>query len=517
MDAQEQSQKWQQESEPIFTFIAQWRQAHPQATMAEIEQAVDEQMQKLRAQMLQDAAHNGSGEEWAEVSSAARTCCPTCGGRLQALGQRERHLQTHGGQRVSLTRTYLAGPRYGYGFFPPDKQLGLGPSGLMPHVQQAVVHMATSLPFAEVAEHLQVFLGVQVSEATVTWQTEQAERGCVAVQDEQAEPLASCPEEEPAECMLMSGDGAFVPLVHGQWAEVKQVVIGQVEQTRTASGLTIHTTHLSSFARLTDASTFSDVLSGEVHRRGLDRVKRVCAVQDGAQWLVALVQAHRADAVRILDFAHAAGRVAAIGEAARLSGVSLPTDWLETVLHQLKQEGAGGVLLTLNELVKQMGQPEELQEHLRYLSKRTAQMDSPTFQTAGWLADWFGHDGKQQQARDASASQGSENALAARECEPMLALRMNLCNGRWQEGWGNQHRWQEQRRETKKRERCQKRLREKEQQARDRQALVAPALVVAPAQSPMVKHPKGRTEAQKRWGRQTFSPRMLRQAGSAKI
>lgn len=107
--------------------------------------------------------------------------------------------------------------------------------------------------------------------------------------------------------------------------------------------------------------------------------------------------------------------------------------------------------------------------------------------------------------------------MAARECEPMLALRMNLCNGRWQEGWGNQHRWQEQRRETKKRERCQKRLREKEQQARDRQALVAPALVVAPAQSPMVKHPKGRTEAQKRWGRQTFSPRMLRQAGSAKI
>jgi hypothetical protein len=39
---------------------------------------------------------------------------------------------------------------------------------------------------------------------------------------------------------------------------------------------------------------------------GLERATEVCAVQDGAEWRPRLVDYHRADAVRILDFAHAA-------------------------------------------------------------------------------------------------------------------------------------------------------------------------------------------------------------------
>lgn len=119
MEADEQSRQWQQESQPIFTHIAAWRQAHPHATMAEIEQAVDEQMQKLRAQVLQEAAQSRPTNASSEAASADKPMCPDCGVRLQARGQRERHLQTHGGQCVSLKRTYLSCPRCGYGLFPP--------------------------------------------------------------------------------------------------------------------------------------------------------------------------------------------------------------------------------------------------------------------------------------------------------------------------------------------------------------------------------------------------------------
>jgi len=140
-----------------------------------------------------------------------------------------------------------------------------------------------------------------VSTGTVIRSTEQAGRGCLAVQDAQADPLAPCPEEEAADCMVMSGDGTFMPLVHGEWGEVKQVVVGQVEQLQTARGPQVHSTHLTTFARLADASTLSDQFRSEVRRHGLDRAKCVCAVQDGAEWLQGLVQAHRADAVRILD------------------------------------------------------------------------------------------------------------------------------------------------------------------------------------------------------------------------
>lgn len=320
-------------------------------------------------------------------------------------------------------------PDVGTGFFPLDKKLGLGPGGLMPHVHQALVRLGASLPFEEVAEHLEVLFGVQVSAATVIRQTEQAGRGCLAVQDAQADPLASCPEEEPAECMVMSGDGAFVPLVHGQWAEVKQVVLGQVEHTQTANGPQVHSTHLTCFARLAEAANFSDQLSSEVRRRGLDRAKRVCAVQDGAEWLQGLVQAHRADAVRILDFAHAAGRVASIGEAARLVGMNLPPDWLEEVLHRLKQEGATRVLLTLTTLFEQAGQPEAMHEHLSYLRKREAHMDYPAFQAQGWPIGSGMVERSNKRVMQARLK-GAGMHWLPENVNPMLALRMNLCNQR---------------------------------------------------------------------------------------
>ena len=99
----------------------------------------------------------------------------------------------------------------------------------------------------------------------------------------------------------------------------------------------------------------------------------VVAVQDGADWLQGVVQNHRADAIRILDFPHAAQRVAAIGEQLLLLGQSLLADWLEIRLHHLKHEGADAVLPDLHRFSEQVGSPEAIEEHLRYLCKRVTQ------------------------------------------------------------------------------------------------------------------------------------------------
>ncbi len=106
---------------------------------------------------------------------------------------------------------------------------------------------------------------------------------------------------------------------------MKLLAIGQVEvQTGVEADAipAVSTTRLSYFARLTDVATFSEQASAEIRRRGLDRAKAVCAVQDGAEWLVGLTQSHRQDARRILDFAHAAGRIAAIEDRCQRTGVS---------------------------------------------------------------------------------------------------------------------------------------------------------------------------------------------------
>jgi hypothetical protein len=92
-----------------------------------------------------------------------------------------------------------------------------------------------------------------------------------------------------AEQQVISTDGAYVALLGGAWAEVRTVAIGEVTEAITAAGQReVHTCHLSSFSRMTDAETFGDVAQVEMHRRGVSQATAVCAVTDGADWRKAL-------------------------------------------------------------------------------------------------------------------------------------------------------------------------------------------------------------------------------------
>jgi hypothetical protein len=86
-----------------------WRRARPAATWTEIEQAVDRQLDRLRAQVL--------GEVVADT--AVPPTCPTCGGPLQARGEHARTVITDGGEPITLTRSYQTCPACGTGLFPP--------------------------------------------------------------------------------------------------------------------------------------------------------------------------------------------------------------------------------------------------------------------------------------------------------------------------------------------------------------------------------------------------------------
>jgi hypothetical protein len=99
--------------------MTQWRKEHPHATWAEIEAAVDEQMNQLRAQLLQELVQMGESEDWSQNSSEERPTCATCGEPLWGRGEQTRYIQTTGGQAVKLTRTYGTCPARGVGFFPP--------------------------------------------------------------------------------------------------------------------------------------------------------------------------------------------------------------------------------------------------------------------------------------------------------------------------------------------------------------------------------------------------------------
>ena len=99
--------------------ITQWRKEHPKATWAEIEATIDEQINQVRAQLIQEVVQLGESEDWREIPEEERPRCATCGKLLWARGKQTRYLHTNGGEAVKLTRTYGTCPDCEVGFFPP--------------------------------------------------------------------------------------------------------------------------------------------------------------------------------------------------------------------------------------------------------------------------------------------------------------------------------------------------------------------------------------------------------------
>ena len=101
--------------------MADWRAAHPKATLSEIEAALDERLDRLRARLLADLALASAAADVQEATAGERPRCERCGEALQARGQGERGLVTQGGAEVRLRRTYAACPTCEDGSFPPGR------------------------------------------------------------------------------------------------------------------------------------------------------------------------------------------------------------------------------------------------------------------------------------------------------------------------------------------------------------------------------------------------------------
>jgi hypothetical protein len=119
MDRDNFNQDWAQVSDDMLSGVYEWRLQHPQATLSQIEAAIDERLARLRAKMLQDAALATHAADWRTAPPAERPLCPACQTPLQPRGAQPRTLQTHGGRDLVLERTYGVCPACDAGLFPP--------------------------------------------------------------------------------------------------------------------------------------------------------------------------------------------------------------------------------------------------------------------------------------------------------------------------------------------------------------------------------------------------------------
>jgi hypothetical protein len=323
-------------------------------------------------------------------------------------------------------------------FFPLDEELALLPGNLTPRLHEALVRLSTQQPsFAKAAAELTFFTGASVHADTARRRTEAA--GAVLLAHETAE-AAHILREHPTspagpDRLLFSVDGAMVPIVGGEWKEVRTLAVGEVLPPRTTpNGLLIQTTNLSYFSRLSDSSTFAEQAVLELHRRGIERAQRVGAVVDGAEWCQSFIDYHYAEALRILDLPHAGEHITLIGQSATPEGPLLSAAECARLRQQLKHDGPDGVLAELGAIVGGHPQLEAAAKALAYLKKRHAQMCYPQFVAEGWpLGSGMVESANKLVVEDRLKGAGMH--WAEQNVNPMLALRNAWCNGRWDESW----------------------------------------------------------------------------------
>ncbi len=294
---------------------------------------------------------------------------------------------------------------------------------------RCLVRLGACLPFGQVPALAALLLGVRVSAETVRRLTEAAGAAQVAVEEAALAALereAPPPPPGPA-VQQVSADGAMVPLVGGAWAEVRTLAVGAVAAGRTQD--------LTYFSRLCDAQTFIRQAALPLHERGTERAGVVCAVQDGAPWLQELVDHHRPDAVRILDFAHAVGQLAQAAQACLGPGTRATSGWLEEQRRTLRTREPAAVLAALAALPAPTPEAAATRAQVSaYLASRREQTRYAHFASCGYPLGSGVVESANKLVVEARLK-GSGMHWSRPQVNPLLALRGLHCSGRWERAW----------------------------------------------------------------------------------
>lgn len=301
-----------------------------------------------------------------------------------------------------------------------------------------MARLGTWLPFAPAARLLAHFTGTTVSAATARRQTERAGAAWVQLQTADVERLEHDLPASPAgpAAQVVSVDGAMAPLVGGEWGEVKLLTIGTLHAE---PGGAPHARALSYFGRRADHATFARLALTETHRRGVETAEVVVGVTDGAEWCQEFLAYHRPDAVRILDFAHAASYLHAAAAATFGAESAAAQTWVAQQAHQLKHGDPATVLRALAALpADQAPDPGAARAaqatSFAYLDKRRAQLRYAVFQAAGYPIGSGAAESANKLVTEARLK-GAGMRWAPAAIDPMVALRTVECADRWTEVW----------------------------------------------------------------------------------
>jgi len=206
----------------------------------------------------------------------------------------------------------------------------------------------------------------------------------------------------------VSTDGTMIRLRDEGWKEVKISAISQVEvqppgakqasstqrsgsepehrrPSRRQEDPEVHLTAHSYCAGLWDADELGRHQYAEGLRRSIDQVERLSSVNDGAPWIERITLTNFPEAVQIVDWSHASGRLWAVGQAVYGEGSDKTKAWVEANLDDLWAGQGWAVVGALHGLqVDQCPVPDEVRQAPGYFESNLARMRYEQFRAQGY-------------------------------------------------------------------------------------------------------------------------------------
>jgi hypothetical protein len=196
----------------------------------------------------------------------------------------------------------------------------------------------------------------------------------------------------------LSTDGGMV-LVRGEgWKEVKLTTISEVEvkpaaerpakessTSRRAEDLLVKLKGHSYQAGLWDADTMALHQYAEGLRRGIDHCQRLSSVNDGAPWIERITDLNFPEAVQIVDWPHAKGKLWKVGKAVFGEQSAEGKEWVEERLDHLWEGEVKQVEAALEALdLNQKRWPDEVRQAPGYFEGNRKRMRYDEFRAEGY-------------------------------------------------------------------------------------------------------------------------------------
>jgi hypothetical protein len=250
--------------------------------------------------------------------------------------------------------------------------------------------------------------------------------------------FSQAPEMRP-EHLCISMDGVKVNTVEG-WREVKAVAVSEVERLKEPEpdGTRVRLVNHSYRAGFWDAKGFAQVQYAEAKRRGVEWAKRLTSVNDGAEWIWALVLLCYPSARQIVDWWHAIERLWTVGNLVFGQGSELSSAWVKARKDELWQGEVAKVITVLDGL--KSGSEEVVKETrlLReYLEEHASRMRYQQFREDG---EPIGSGTVESACKNVVGTRLKRGGMRwkVERAEGVLALRCAILSDRWHAAWDTQ-------------------------------------------------------------------------------